>query len=218
MEAPPMAEDWLGDVLRQADASAPPAQVRPDLAGRVQMRIVRRQRFRVRTRAVAAAIVLAAALTVPWRADGIADGPRLGHGARPPVQQQGYGSTSPTGLDALLNEVGQLERVIAVHADTAELLRERAAQRAAEAARKERLREIAEKLQMPSPDDQLREQVERAVVTLVRHGYRLQHDLDDTAAAETVYRQAAALAPESPWGQVARQQLEQMHHRQGDRS
>jgi hypothetical protein len=195
-----MSDELLRRLLQQADATAgPPPRIGDHLAARVRGRVLRRRRVAFRLSA-AAAIVLAAGVTVLMSYSPTRRGPLAGAGiarSEPVATPHGDVRAELARLDR------EAEIRIAVARRTAEILTQR------------RLAE-SRTLQQPAIADPVADaqrEVEQAAYTLVSQADRMCRDMNLCATAVVNYQRVVELFPETPWATVARQRLEEIKNK-----
>lgn len=189
-----MNDDRLRNLLRDADAAAPPPPVR-DLATAVRERARRRSRRR-------RAAVLATVVLLPMSALAVA----LLHKERP--AETASIASRPVQVDdvALRDEAIRLRAESGLQTAVALRLRLQADRRA-HLARERSLMDAGART--PS----FLSERDKAALTLLDHGDRLRGELQQVEAALAAYRRAIELFPESQWAAVARKRIEEIKPR-----
>jgi hypothetical protein len=187
-----MPSDPFEKLLRETDnhAGEPPAAP-ADLAARVVRRAEAQRRRRLAIGSVAAAVVLAAGLTLPmWRGR-----------ARVTV--------GPVDTAALAAQAAQLR----AEADWRSAVARRTRELEARHARLAALRAVAAQ---PDPVQQSRSAVEQAAGIIFQQGDRLYRDFKLPQQAAESYREVLRLFPTSLWAARARERLTEIETRQGE--
>ncbi len=198
-----MPVDPLRELLKRADADAgPPPALPGDLATRVLRRAARRRRRMFLVSGVAAAALLALAVSLPR----LARYPGLRVTDLEPLPRE----TAPLGSDVKLrSEIARLEAEAEMRLAVARrmvLLLEHANRTAARTAATAR----------PDPAGNIRRQADQAAIVLMQQGDRLFQELHLPGAAERMYRCALRAFADTPWADVARQRLEAIQKSAGE--
>jgi hypothetical protein len=180
-----MKHDPLVEMLREADAAAPPPPFRHGLADAVRRRARRRHRRRLAGAGIVVAAFVACALVVRQP------------GATPTALVE-IPTTGPTTSVAALRAQADVQ--------WASLQRLRQVERTRQ--RMHRI-EMTLRAAAPSPQSTAVER-ERAALILLDHGDRLRRDLRKEDAARSAYRRTIELFPDTRWAAVARERMEQM--------
>lgn len=180
-----MTREALADLLRDADAAAPPPPTLPlDLAGRVRRKAAAQARRRRNT--AAAALVVAGATAAAWV-------------ALPPqadVERAVVTATAPAAPATVArSELVLLRAQAAMHSTVAATLQSR-----------EDRRRIAEPAAAPT----VQSERDKAALALLDHADRLRRDLNQVDAALAAYRRTVEMFPETRWAAVARARIEQL--------
>jgi len=187
-----MPSDPFEKLLRETDnhAGEPPAAP-ADLAARVVRRAEAQRRRRLAIGSAAAAVLLAAGLTLPmWRGR-----------ARVTV--------GPVDTAALAAQAAQLR----AEADWRSAVARRTRELEARHARLAALRAVAAQ---PDPVQQSRSAVEQAAGIIFQQGDRLYRDFKLPQQAAESYREVLRLFPTSLWAARARERLTEIETRQGE--
>jgi hypothetical protein len=184
-----MSRDALEQLLRTADAAAPPAPLADDLAARVHNRLARRRQYRA----------VAAAAAVLMLIVGVAISIALHEPAAPAPPLAMHPATTSSAVTVAVGETDLL-LTAELHELTAEKLLTARRTTAAEPPRRE--------LTNAAVSD-VRFQRDRAALILVYDADRLAQE-NRPAAAIAGYRRAVELFPTSHWARVARERLAQI--------
>lgn len=196
-----MIHDVLTDLLREADASAPPPPAPQGVAEHVRGRAGIQARRRRATAVVVLPLTVAGVAVLLLRE-------RTPLDPSPHVMSSGAMPSAPAGSPAPLDAAASLAEV--------RRLRSEAAGRLAVAqgltARRELRRRAAEALALSDAAraTSLSREREKAALTLLDHADRLRRDLKEVDAALAAYRRTVELFPDTAWAAVARRRIEEL--------
>lgn len=200
-----MNDDRLADLLRETDRALPPPTGRPDLAARVRRRAAQHRIVRRTGGALAAAIALALGATFAFRA--------ASHKAAPPE--------TPMRPDAVQVAIADSQEELAQLRAELDQLRAEADStlaiiEAVKTQQQQRARAAAIAQASSDPQEQIRQELDRAAFTIVYQADRMYRELGLKQSAIRDYRQTIELFPGTPAAQVARERLTQIETNQGD--
>jgi hypothetical protein len=196
-----MQRDPLIELLKRADAGAPPPRLQTDLAQSVARRLAHRRQWRVLT--VAASLTAAAAV--------VALAIRLG--PPPPLAARSGFATH-----AHEREQRSDAECARIRAEIARIGREASALQSVAARTRALLTRQQRSHQAPAPPSdpraEARAQLDMAVVLAVSQAERL--EATSAAVAITAYRDVIDVFPETTWAAQARRRLAALSRSQGD--